>query len=78
MIHMKLRDFLRKKTNVKELCVIREDGWIVASVWIDYEDLFHVPHKLADKVVKSDEWDYLSIINENNAEIKIRCHFIDV
>lgn len=75
---MKLREFLLKKTNVKELCVIRDDGWIVASCWIDYEDLFYSPHNLADKVVKNDEWGYLSIVNENNAEIKIPCHFVDV
>lgn len=75
---MKLREFLLKKTNVKELCVIRDSGYIVASCWIDYEDLFHIPHKLADKVVKNDEWGYLSIVNENNVEIKIPCHYVDV
>ena len=75
---MKLREFLLKKTNVKELCVIRDSGYIVASCWIDYEDLFHIPYKLADKVVKNDEWGYLSIVNENNAEIKIPCHYVDV
>lgn len=75
---MKLREFLLKKTNAKELCVIRDSGWIVASCWIDYEDLFYVPHKLADNVVKNDEWGYLSIVNENNAEIKIPCHYVDV
>lgn len=51
---------------------------IIASCWIDYEDLFYSPHNLADKVVKNDEWGYLSIVNENNAEIKIPCHFVDV
>ena len=66
---MNLREFLLKKTNVKELCIIREDGYIIASCWIDYEDLFYIPHKLSDKVVKSDEWDYLSIVNENNTEM---------
>lgn len=75
---MKLREFLLKKTNVKELCVIRDSGYIVASCWIDYEDLFYIPHKLADKLVKNDEWGYLSIVNENNAEIKIPCHYVDV
>ena len=75
---MKLREFLLKKTNVKELCVIRDSGWIIASCWIDYEDLFCVPHNLKDKVVKNDEWGYLSIVNENNAEIKIPCHYVDV
>lgn len=75
---MKLIEFLRNKTNVKELCVIRDSGWIVASCWIDYEDLFYIPSKLVDKVVKKDEWGYLSIVNENNAEIKIPCHYVDV
>lgn len=75
---MRLIDFLRDKTNVKELCVIRDSGWIVASCWIDYEDLFYIPSNLVDKVVKKDEWGYLPIVNENNAEIKIPCHYIDV
>lgn len=75
---MKLIEFLLKKTNARELCVIRNSGWIVASCWIDYEDLFYVPDDLANKIVKKDEWDYLSIVNENNAEIKIPCHYVDV
>ena len=75
---MKLKDFLWKKTNATELCVIREDGWIVAACWIDYEDLFAIPPTLKDKEVKNDEWDYLPIVNKNNAGIKIPCHYIDV
>ena len=35
-------------------------------------------YNLADKVVKNDEWGFLSIVNENNAEIKIPCHYVDV
>lgn len=73
-----LRNFLHKKTNARELCVIQEDGWIVATCWIDYEDLFAIPHSLADKVVKSDKWGYLEIVNEDNACIKIPCHYINV
>ena len=75
---MTLRDFLRKKTNAMELCVIRDGGWIVASCWIDYEDLFAIPNNLADNIVKNDEWGYLSIVNENNACIQIPCHYVDV
>ena len=75
---MTLRDFLRTKTNSMELCVVRDGGWIVASCWIDYEDLFAIPNRLADNIVKKDEWGYLPIVNENNAEIKIPCHYIDV
>lgn len=75
---MTLREFLRKKTNVRELCIIRESGWIVASCWIDYEDLFAIPQQLLQKTIKKDEWGYITIVNENNAEIKIPCHYIDV
>lgn len=75
---MTLWEFLRKKTEARELCVIRESGYIVASCWIDYEDLFHVPPRLADKEIKEDEWGYLTIVNKNNAELKIPCHYVDV
>ena len=77
---MTLIEFLRTKTNVKELCVIRESGWTVASFWIDYEDLFcgYLDNKLGNKKVKLDTWDYLPIVNGNNAEIKIPCHYIEV
>ena len=37
---MKLFDFLRRETNVHELCAICEDGYQVATCWIGYEDLF--------------------------------------
>lgn len=75
---MRLREFLRKKTNAHELCVIRRDGWIVATCWIDREDLFHVPSELAGKEVKCAEWGYLPIVNENNATVKVSCHYVDV
>lgn len=73
-----LRDFLRRKTQALELCVITDDGWIVATCWIDHEDLFHIPPKLADKEVKNDEWGELTIVNENGISIKIPCHYVNV
>lgn len=73
-----LKRFLWKKTNVHELCVIREHGYIVASCWIDHENLFCIPPTLKDRKVKNDEWGYITIVNENNASIKIPCHYVDV
>ena len=75
---MKLIDFLRHKTNALELCAIRDSGYIVATCWIDYEDLFHIPPKLSQQTVKRDEWDYLTVVNENNCKIKIPCHYVDI
>lgn len=77
---MKLFDFLHTRTKANELCVIREAGWIIASYWIDYEDLFshYMAIKLENRIVESDEWGYLTIVNKNNAEIKIPCHYVDI
>lgn len=77
---MKLGEFLRTKTNAMELCAITNGGWVVATVWIDHEDIFIglIPTTLASKPVKRDYWDYLTIVNENNTSIKVPCHFIDV
>lgn len=75
---MTLREFLRTKTHVRELCIIREDGWIVAACWIDYEDLFHIPPRLTDRPVKSDEWGFLATTTESGDTVEIQCHYIDV
>lgn len=39
---MTVVEFCLRKTQVQGLCVIREDGWIVSTVWIDHEDLFAI------------------------------------
>lgn len=77
---MTLREFLRTKTNVLELCVIRENGWVVATFWIDHEDLFchYLDKRIGNKNVKLDCWDYLTIVNGNNASIKVPAHYIEV
>lgn len=75
---MKLYDFLRRETNVYELCVICEDGYEVATCWIDYEDLFIIPPRLGYKEVKRDYWDGLLIATENNKKMYVPCHYIDV
>jgi hypothetical protein len=77
---MTLSKFLLYKTEAHELCVITIDGWIMATVWIDSEDSFcvYLDDALEKAEVKSDKWDYLSIVNENNATIKVPAHFINL
>ena len=53
--NMTLYEFLRHKTHANELCVIRDCGDIVASCWTDYEDLFIIPDKLKNHIVKKDK-----------------------
>ena len=75
---MTVRDFCLKKTQAHELVVIRDAGWIVASVWIDYEDIFLLPERIKEKEVRRDEWGTLSIITKHGDEIEVPCHYLDV
>lgn len=75
---MILSDFLRHKTNARELCVICDCGWIVATCWIDNEDLFLINQNLVYKEVLKDSWGTLLVVNERNDEVRIPCHYIDI
>lgn len=75
---MSLIDYLRQETGTHELCVIRQRGWIVATCWIDSEDIFMISDKIANEPVKGATWDYLPIVNENECGMKIPCRYIDI
>ena len=49
---MTVREFCRNKTRALELCVIRDSGWIVHTVWIDYEDIFVISKQYEHKEIK--------------------------
>ena len=68
---MKLYEYLRKKTEARELCVIREGGWTVATAYIDYEDLFQVPAHLGEMEVLKDSFDTLTVRDNKNSTDKI-------
>jgi hypothetical protein len=74
---MTVGEFCRRETQANELCVIRERGWIVASAWIDNEDLFAIHPDIKDREFISDEWGTLSIVDQHGKEIDIPCHYID-
>ena len=74
---MTVRDFLLHKTQARELCMIRDSGYNVDSVWIDYEDLFYLS-KIGNKELKSDEWGELTVVTEHGDTIHVPVHYIDV
>jgi len=75
---MTVREFCRNKTRALELCVIRDSGWIVHTVWIDYEDIFVISKQYENKEIKNDEWGTIPIVNKNGNKIDVPCHYIDV
>lgn len=74
---MTVGEFCLRKTQVGELCVFREDGWIIGSTWIDHEDLFTMSDNIRKKEVKSNEWGTLTITTEHGDKIGVPCHYID-
>lgn len=75
---MTVVEFLLKNTKVKELCVIRDSGYIVMTAWIDYEDLFAINSGIGKMMVKSDTWGTIPILNRDGNTIDVDCHYIDV
>lgn len=74
---MKVEKFCLTETQVGELCVFRDNGWIIGSTWIDHEDMFTIHNEIARKEMKSDEWGMLTITTEHGDKIQIPCHYID-
>lgn len=75
-----LREFLLYHTQCYELCVVRLDGWIVATFWIDDEDLFakYISQELANKVVQSDCWKDFPSVDYAGSKRFFPAHFIDI
>lgn len=72
-----VREFCLRHTQVNELCIVRDCGWIIAAVWIDAEDLFSMNPKIAERIVKSNEWGELPVVTKSGDTIHIPCHYID-
>lgn len=72
-----VREFCKHKTDARELCVICDSvGWICATVWIDYEDMFCIPGNLGEKVVIRDEWSTLPIVDSYGNTHRIPAHYL--
>ena len=75
---MTVQHFCLHNTQVGELCIIRDCGYIIESVWIDIEDIFSISEYCKNKEVEHDEWGYLYITNENGTKTKVQVHYIDI
>ena len=61
---MTVGEFLLHKTDAEELCVICEDGWTVATAWIDHEDLFRLRKEERDLIV----------LNTRHGQLRVKSH----
>ena len=74
---MTVYEFCRKHARRHQLCVIRDSGWIVETVWIDSEDLFRVTKLSAEAEVKKTDYGTLPVKNEDGNIVHVSCLYID-
>ena len=74
---MTVAEFCREKTRVYQLCVIRDCGWIVETVWIDHEDIFRLSERRARMKVIESKFGTLPICDANGNHLDIPCLYID-
>jgi len=72
-----VQQFCMEKTQVGELVVFVYDGYISGTTYIDIEDLFEIPERIATAKVVSDNWGYLRITTEHGDRVDVPCHCID-
>lgn len=77
VIIMTVKEFCLKHTQVGELIIFRDDGWISGSTWIDHEDLFAIPESFINKIVKGDSWQELTVTTEHGDKVSVPCHVVD-
>ena len=74
---MTIGEFCLKKTQVGELCVFRDCGYVVGATYIDHEDLFSMNEKIHNTEMKFDEWGTLTVTTEHGDKAGVPCHYID-
>lgn len=60
---MTVIQYCREKTNVGELVIIREGGWVTCAAFIDHEDLFRLPPSIARAEVIGEECGQIRLAN---------------
>ncbi len=74
---MTVYEFCRNSTQAHQLCVIRDSGWIVETVWIDHEDIFRISKESQKAEVKNTAFGVLPVKTEHGDTVNIPCLYID-
>ena len=73
-----LMRYLRTCTVTHTLCVIVDNSHIVATVWIDREDLYRIPMELYQAYATASEWGTLPVFDKTGHRTEIPCLYINI
>ena len=75
---MTVIQYCREKTNVSELVIIREGGWVTGAAFIDHEDLFRLPPSIARAEVVDEECGRIRLANRLGGACDAPCIYLDI
>lgn len=75
---MTVIQYCREKTNVSELVIIREGGWVTCAAFIDHEDLFRLPPSIARAEVVGEECGRIRLANRAGGFEDAPCLYLDI
>ena len=75
---MTVRKFCMTKTDPFQLVVIRKGGWIIATAYIDVEDLFRLPSDIAQAPVADHSYGFLDVADPYGQTHSTPCVYIDI
>lgn len=71
-------EYCREKTEVHELVIIREGGWVTCAAYIDHEDLFRLPPNIAKAEVKRAERGWIRLAGPSTGSYDAPCVYLDI
>ena len=75
---MTVIQYCHEKTNVGELVIIREGGWVTCAAFIDHEDLFRLPPDIAHADVIDSSRDHIKVLDHQDAYVIVPCTCLDI
>lgn len=75
---MTVIEYCREKTEVHELVIIREGGWLTCVTYIDCEDLFRLPPNIAHADVIDSSCDHIKVLDHQGTCVSVPCTCLDI
>lgn len=75
---MTVIEYCREKTEVHELVIIREGGWLTCVAYIDCEDLFRLPPNIAHADVIDSSCDHIKVLDYQGTYVSVPCTCLDI
>ena len=75
---MTVIEYCREKTEVGELVIIREGGWVTCAAYIDYEDLFLLPPDINRREVIGAERGWIKLVSPASGACNAPCVYLDI